>query len=55
MIYPSRPIFDPHQGVTPRDFARRRYGVRYLRTYYFCQSLVVRHPLAEPERKEVSR
>jgi CRISPR system Cascade subunit CasD len=47
----------PRKGVAtndaPRDFARRRYGVRYLHTY-FCQPQPERHPLAEPERKETS-
>lgn len=41
----------PHEGVAandaPRDLARRRYGVRYLRTD-FCQPPVARHPLGEP-------
>ena len=45
---------EPREGVAandaPRDFARRRYGVRYLRTD-FCEPTVERHPLAEPERK----
>lgn len=50
---------EPREGVAtndaPRDFARRRYSVRYLRTgsdqALFCQPPVERHPLAEPERK----
>jgi CRISPR system Cascade subunit CasD len=49
----------PRGGVmtndAPRDFVRRRYGARYLRPASFCQPPVERHPLAEPERKEVSR
>lgn len=49
----------PRGGVTtndaPRDFVRRRYGARYLRQPEFCQPSVERHPLAEPERKGVSR
>lgn len=39
---------------SPRDFARRRYGVRYLRTS-FCQPPTERHPLAQEQRHEVSR
>lgn len=50
---------EPRKGVAtsdaPRDFARRRYGVRYLRTSDSCQPPVAQHPLAEPERKEVFR
>lgn len=50
----------PHEGVAtndaPRDFARRRYGARYLRTNMkLCQPQVERHPLAEDTRREVSR
>lgn len=48
----------PHEGVAtndaPRDFARRRYGARYLRTD-FCQPIATHHPLADPECKEVFR
>ncbi|MCP9495168.1 MAG: type I-E CRISPR-associated protein Cas5/CasD [Pyrinomonadaceae bacterium MAG19_C2-C3] len=53
----------PRDGVAtndaPRDFARRRYGSRYLRTD-FCQPPTARHPLAEEprfkyKRNEVSR
>ena len=49
----------PREGVAtndaPRDFARRRYGVRYLRTDKFCQPPVARHPLAEGPQYEVPR
>lgn len=48
----------PREGVAtndaPHDFARRRYGVRYLHTD-FCQPAVLQHPLAEVPRSEVSR
>ena len=48
----------PRAGVAisdaPRDFARRRYGVRYLRTG-FCQPQAERHPLAEEPQHGVSR
>jgi CRISPR system Cascade subunit CasD len=48
----------PREGVAtndaPRDFARRRYGVRYLLHTDSCQPPVARHPLAEPELKKVS-
>jgi CRISPR system Cascade subunit CasD len=48
----------PRKGVSvsdaPRDFARRRYGVRYLRTS-FCQPQAERHPLAEEQQHEVSQ
>jgi CRISPR system Cascade subunit CasD len=42
----------PREGVAtndaPRDFTRRRYGVRYLRTdLHFCEPPAERHPLAE--------
>jgi hypothetical protein len=37
----------------PRDFARRRYGARYLRTE-FCQPQPERHPLAEDRQGQVS-
>jgi CRISPR system Cascade subunit CasD len=40
----------PREGVAvsdaPRDFARRRYGIRYLYTR-FCRAQAERHPLAE--------
>jgi len=46
----------PREGVAvsdaPRDFARRRYAVRYLRTE-FCQPPVERHPLGEEQPPEV--
>lgn len=55
---------EPRKGVAtndaPRDFARRRYGVRYLRigadpdSDLFCEPPVERHPLAEPDSKGVS-
>lgn len=45
---------EPREGVAtsdaPRDFARRRYGVRYLRSTDYCQPLVAQHPLAEEPR-----
>lgn len=48
---------NPREGVAtndaPRDFARRRYGVRYLRTD-FCEPPAVPHPLAEPEVEATS-
>ncbi len=49
----------PHEGVAtndvPRDFARRRYGVRYLSSHLdSCQPQVERHPLAEESQREVS-
>jgi len=48
----------PREGVAtsdaPRDFARRRYGVRYLRTD-FCQPPIARHPLAEEPRYKDAR
>jgi len=48
----------PRKGVAtsdaPRDFARRRYGVRYLRTDS-CQSPITRHPLAEEPRDKDAR
>lgn len=48
----------PREGVAtsdaPRDFARRRYGVRYLRTDS-CHPPIARHPLAPESRHEVSK
>lgn len=51
---------NPREGVAtndiPRDFARRRYGVRYLRTNTaFCQPQVEPHPLAEQPQPKVTR
>lgn len=46
---------NPREGVAandaPRDFVRRRYGVRYLCTD-FCQPRPERHPLAEDRQRE---
>jgi len=49
---------EPREGVAtsvaPRDFARRRYGVRYLRPDS-CEPLVERHPLGEEPRRRDAR
>lgn len=49
---------EPRKGVatndTPRDFARRRYGARYLLTKY-CDPQVERHPLSDEKRRKVAR
>lgn len=48
----------PRDGVAtndaPRDFARRRYGVRYLRND-FCEPPIEPHPLAEEPRRRDAR